>query len=290
MYELVRVTDRVYYIECPAKIGVIVDDNCATLIDSGGDKDTGKRILRILEAQGWTLSAILNTHSHADHIGGNAFLQSRTGCEIYAPETELAFVQNPFLEPSFLYGGTPPSELCHKFLLAKESLAKPLCDKALPRGTQIIPLSGHSFNMVGFKVDGILFLADALSSKATLEKYQIGVLFDVAQYLQTLESVKNMSAELFIPSHADTTEDIAPLAQFNIDKVYEISAVICDLCEKDIAFEPLLCALFRHYKLQMSALQHALVGAALRAYLTWLCDTDRLAKSLTEDGIFYRKK
>ena len=119
MYELIQVSELCYYIQCPAKIGVVrTDGNNVVLIDSGNDKNAGKKALKILEQRNWRLQAVFNTHSHADHIGGNRFLQERTGCKIYAPGIERDFTCHPVLEPTFLYGGCPPSELRHKFLMA----------------------------------------------------------------------------------------------------------------------------------------------------------------------------
>ena len=37
-----------------------------------------------MEREGWSLHAIINTHSNADHIGGNKYLMQQTGCRIYA--------------------------------------------------------------------------------------------------------------------------------------------------------------------------------------------------------------
>ena len=106
MYELVNVKGNSFYIESPAKIGLYkISDTEVCLIDSGNNKDTGKKIKRILDENGWTLKAIYNTHSNADHIGGNKFLQDRTGCKIYAPGIECDFTNHTVLEPAFLYGG-----------------------------------------------------------------------------------------------------------------------------------------------------------------------------------------
>ena len=86
MYELIQVTDKSYYIQCPAKIGLVrLEGDEVCLIDSGSDKDAGRKVRQILDANKWQLRAIYNTHSNADHIGGNHYLQKQTGCDIYAP-------------------------------------------------------------------------------------------------------------------------------------------------------------------------------------------------------------
>ena len=104
----------------------------------------------------------------------------------------------------------PPSELRHKFLMAKESDAILLDEHALPDGWVMMPLPGHSFDMVGFRTqDDIVYLADCLASAETLKKYQISFIVDVEAYLSTLEAVKAMKARLFIPAHAESRQKMS---------------------------------------------------------------------------------
>lgn len=278
MYELVQVSDRCYYIQSPAKIGLVrLDGDEVCLIDSGNDKEAGRKVRQHLDKNGWHLSAIYNTHSNADHIGGNQYLQRQTGCRIYAPGIEQDFTRHPLLEPAFLYGANPPKELRHKFLLAQESPAESLSPDVLPPELEMIPLPGHFFDMTGFRApDGVVYLADCLSSRETLEKYRIGFIYDVGAYLSTLERVKVMEASLFVPAHAAPTDDIAPLAQYNIDTVHEIADRIVALCREPRCFEQILQALFTHYGLTMNFEQYALVGSTVKSYLTWLKESGRV--------------
>ena len=291
MYELIQITPQCYYIQSPAKIGLVVlGGGAVCLIDSGNDKDAGRKVRQLLDARGWKLSAIYNTHSNADHIGGNRYLQGQTGCKVYAPGIEQAFTRFPLLEPAFLYGGYPCKDLRHKFLMAQESDALPLTPECLPAGFSLLPLPGHFFDMVGYRTgDGVVFLADCLSSRETLEKYRISFLYDVAAYLKTLEQVKTMEARLFVPAHAAATEDIAPLAQRNIDQVAEIADRLVELAREPKTFEALLRQLFTEYGLGMNFEQYVLVGSTVRSYLAWLLDQGRLEAVFEDNRLLWRR-
>jgi len=290
MYELIQVADRTYYIDCPAKIGVIrTGENGVILIDSGNDKDAGKKVFRILEQNGWKLLSILNTHSHADHIGGNLYLQNRTGCKIFANRIESAFTNHPILEPVSLYGGFPPKALRHKFLLAQESAASDFSDPDFPREIEIVPLPGHSFDMVGFRTpDDVVFLADCVSSRTTLEKYGVSFLYDVDAFLKTLDTVEAMEAALFVPAHAEAVRDTGELARLNRDKVHEIGDNLVSTCREPAAFDAILREIFQEYGLTMTLEQHALVGSTIRSYLAWLMDSGRITAEIRDNTLVWR--
>ena len=275
---LVQVTEQCYYIQSPAKIGIVrVADDEVCLIDSGNDKSAGRMVRKILDANGWKLRAIYCTHSHADHIGGNRYLQSQTGCRIYAPGAECALTNHPFLEPALLYGGNPLSALRCKFLQAQESHAEPLSPELLPAGFTALPLPGHSPDMVGYRApDGVVYLADSLCSRATLEKYRIGYVYDVAAYLQTLDMLQTMTARCFIPSHADATDDIRELARYNAEQVHAVAECILSLCREPVCFDTLLSKLFDTLHLSMTLEQYALIGSTLRSYLSWLHESGKI--------------
>ncbi len=291
MYELNQVGEKSYYINSPAKIGIyLADDKNVYLIDSGNDKDAGKKVYKILDEKGWSLSGILNTHSNADHIGGNQFLQQKTGCRVFSGGIEKAFTEYPVLEPSFLYGGYPCKDLRHKFLLAKPSVVTDFSDESFPKEMKIIPLKGHFFDMVGFRTpDDTVFLADCLSSRETLDKYQIGFIYDVEEYLKTLEMVKVMKAKMFVPAHAPAADDIAGLADINIAKVYEIADKILSICSNSVCFENILQRLFTDFDLTMNFEQYVLVGSTVRSYLSWMKDNGKLSAVFENNMLLWKR-
>jgi hydroxyacylglutathione hydrolase len=51
-------------------------------------------IMRQLEAAGWTLTDILITHHHHDHVGGVAELKQKYGCRVVAPHDKTTAIGN----------------------------------------------------------------------------------------------------------------------------------------------------------------------------------------------------
>ena len=144
--------------------------------------------------------------------------------------------------------------------------------------------------MVGFRTpDDTVFLADCLSSKETLDKYQIGFIYDVAEYLKTLETVKSIKAKMFVPAHAPATDDIAGLADINIAKVHEIADKILSICSEPICFENILQRLFSDYGLTMNFEQYVLAGSTVRSYLSWLKDNEKISAFFEDNMLFWKR-
>lgn len=289
MYNLNQIGENTYYIDSPTNIGLYkLNDSDVCLIDSGNDKDAGRKINKILKENKFNLSHIINTHSNADHIGGNEFLQKRTDCKIISTEIENLFTKYTILEPSFLYGGYPLKKLTNKFLMAKPS--NPTGDiESLPEGLEYIKLNGHYFDMIGIKTsDDIYFLADCVFSENTLNKYHISFIYNVEEFLNTLDFVETLEGKLFIPSHAEPCEDIKPLVKLNRDKVFEIIDIILDICKEATIFEDLLQKIFKHYNLTMDLNQYVLVGNTIKSYLSYLHDKEKLTIEFIDSKLYWK--
>lgn len=269
--------EKTYYIKNPTNIGIYkADDENVYLIDSGNDKDAGKKILKLVGEQGWKVIGIINTHSNADHIGGNKVICDRTGCDVYAYNIEKAFTEYPILEPSFLYGGYPFKDLRNKFLMAKETNVINI-EEHLPEGLKYFVLKGHFFDMIGIRTsDNVVFLGDALFSEETITKYHLFFIYDVRGFLNTLDYLQGIDAKLFIPSHCQATDDIKDLIERNRNKVNEILNRIYECCRNKVTFEDVLKYVFDTYSLAMNVNQYVLLGSTVRSYLSYLCDEGRI--------------
>lgn len=289
MYELIRVGERTYYIDTPTKIGVYLMDNGEIcLIDSGLDEKVGENILSVLSSQGWKLGMIINTHYHADHMGGNAYIQGKTGCRILADKVTPVFATHSVLMPSILYGGYPSRELYDKFLYSDPSRVEVISAENLPQGLEIVSLPGHTYEMNGIKTsDGVWFLADALMGERAIERNHITYTLDVKSYLLSLETLKTLEGKLFIPSHAEPTEDITSLADKNIENVYFIIDTVKNICREPISLDGIIREIFKAYNLKINLNQYTLVSTTLRSFLSYMLDTGLLSYDFFDSNLCY---
>ena len=73
--------------------GYLIHDP-ATQATASIDAPEAAAIIRALEHEGWTLTDILVTHHHHDHVGGIAELKQKYGCRVVAPHDQTTAIAN----------------------------------------------------------------------------------------------------------------------------------------------------------------------------------------------------
>lgn len=289
MYEFKELGSRTAYIDCPSRIGIIKKGNEIVLVDGGSHKDSAKKALKAITAEGLTVRKVIVTHSHADHIGGLKYIVDNTGATVYAKGAERSFTERTYLEGVYIWGGFPHKDLRGHFFLAPPCSTLPL-EELNEEGIEIIDLYGHSFDQIGVRVDdGTVFVADALASENTLEKYGVSFLYDVQGYLDTLERLKGLEGKVFLPSHNDPQTSLVELAEKNIEKTLEVCENILSLIDSPKTFEEILKGIFDKYALTLSTGQYSLVGSTLRSYISYLWDEGKLEPVIENNYMYYKK-
>ncbi len=275
-YILTQLSNHTYYFAARSNIGVYEENGEVLLIDSGSDKEAGRQVMKFVKQQKWEIKLIINTHSNADHIGGNAFIQKRTGCRIAATELETPFINHPFFEPSFLNGGYPHKRLQNKFLLAAPSQVTDIIPDSGPildTPLEALSLPGHFLQMIGVQTpDSVLFTADALIPEEIVNKYHIFYLYDIRSHLATLSMLKERENIQFVPSHGVPVRSITEMADVNIAKIMEIAEQIRDICRVPKTAEELLELLCSRYGLELNGNQYVLLLSTIRAYLAYMLE------------------
>lgn len=306
-----KLFDSVYFIPGSTNIGIILDcparktELCDVyIVDSGRGKDDADIILRELSElfpdENYILKAVINTHSHADHSGGNAYLQETAGCKIWCSEGEAAGLQNPLIQSSVEWGGNPIEELKTEFYLPKKCktdkfISEDLTDLLKNGGKiQYVPLPGHYFDMFGILYTDsaghrVLFAGDGFFGRQFLFKYWIPYIFDVGKEFETLDKLSKFKADYYIPSHGDALTRIEETVEEN--QIALLSTEICImgiLNKESLTFEELLKRVADKNGINMKAAQIILIGSTLRAYLVYLRESGKADFYVEGNKMFWK--
>lgn len=289
MYELKQMGKNTYMIDAPANIGIYrLNETDVCIIDTGMNDHMGERILNLLNLKGWRLKLILNTHHHADHVGGNSYLQEKTGCEIYASEVNAMIMKNPLLNTILVYGGEPYSNLCSPLMISKPCDCKILTEGILPAGFAVKKANGHSLEMLIYKTpDDIWFLGDSVIGTNLLEQSELCYLLQVEKYLESLDEIEGLSGSYFVPAHGKVVPEIKILVDKNRIAVQNVQERILELCSNKVSFEELAGKVLDSYQLTCDTRQYTLFTSTIRSYLSFLEKKKKVSVTVENNQIYW---
>lgn len=294
--ELKNIKGRSYYFSNPSLIGLyLFEDNSVMIIDSGLDDSTAKKILRIIDENSWTLKYIFNTHSHADHCGGNNYLQKKCDVITMTSSIEKVLIENPILEPSYLYGAFPQIELHNKFLKAKNSVV----DRILSEGKaeingvefEIIDLPGHSLGMIGLKTDdNVFYLGDSVFPREIIDKHNLLFLFNYKETIQTLEMLKSYESKVYVLSHGGIHDDISSVIDYNIASLKGVNDAVYKFLDDFASAEDIHRAVVEKYNIKEILPQYYLNISVVKAHLTHLCDSGLIYNEVIDSTVKWKRR
>lgn len=291
MGSLVSLAPGVHYLPGAVNSLVVEDGRGgALLVDTGLDDGHARKLLRGLTERNLTPTGILNTHSHADHHGGNVFILKKfPELKVFAPPLEDAVITHPILEPITLFGARPPRELQNKFLLAPPSPARLAPEPGLTRiggaVVELLEVAGHASMMYAVRVGEVLYAADALFGGAALAKHPLTFCADsafqkeAAARLGELEGVR-----ITLPGHGDPTPDLRELVEVNLAAYARTTAAVLEAVQVGAAgVDDLLARVCGALGVQMTNAGAVLLNrAVVSAHLTELLEAGQV--SMRVDG------
>lgn len=284
--------DRTAVIPGAVNIGVIrIADGKSLLVDTGLDRDSARKAMKAVANAGWgTVAGILNTHAHADHIGGNATVVERTGCDVWASPIEAALTRCPELAPAILFGADPPASMRGKFLMASPSpVDHVVSTESLTFGdltVGVIRLPGHSPDQIAYTVDDICFSADIVFPGETIDKYRIPYLFSVAKHRQSLALARTLDFRAFIPGHGPVLarQPFVSLIDHNGAAVDAVERAVIEAIVHTPLADEVEATVMRSIGATPADLgAQALLGTTIRSVLAGLSDRGTIT-GLVQDG------
>jgi hydroxyacylglutathione hydrolase len=174
----------------------------AIVVDPG---DEPERVLSVLHEEGLACRAILITHTHLDHVGGNQALKDATGARLMLHEADLPLYDNLKMQAEWM-GGMLPAPLRAD---VDENIAQGDVVKAGGLSGRVLHTPGHTPGSLCFHFEGtqpLLLAGDTLFAGSVGRTDLWGGDFD-----QEIASIRNRLLELddrtrVVPGHgAETT-------------------------------------------------------------------------------------
>lgn len=185
------------------------DGPTASLVDSGYVTHAAQTVELVGHAlAGRQLKRLLNTHSHSDHIGGNAALQAAFGCQISVPAGLQATIAE-WDENTLLLSplGQRGARFQHDQLIAAG-------DEWEMGGLnwQALAVPGHDMEALAFynPEQGLLISGDALweNGFGVIFPELLGEADGLASTRATLKMLSRLRLELVIPGHGSPFADV----------------------------------------------------------------------------------
>ena len=296
---LIQVKDNSFYCDSIFSIGVYIRDKQAVLIDSGISKDVAKEIDKCLIQANVQVAAIINTHCHGDHCGGNAFFQQKySQVKIFSTETERPFIEDPLIAPICFCGGAAAFEELKKCKPLTPQQPSKVTDIIAPYQDQrivicgetfeIITLPGHTRGMIAIKTpDNVLYCGDAVFGEDTFRKHPILYYTFIDDTLNSFKKLRSLipSIDVSLIYHGGVIPDLGSLIDDHEERILETKNIILSMLRNSpLSLEEITARIMQTYKIPDDLISYALTKTPMQAYVAEL-ERENLVKMCVTDGI-----
>ena len=300
----IRLSEHIGFFSHRTNVGLVEAKDGLYLIDSGDSDQDGKDLVDSCKElfPDKKIKAILNTHSHQDHSGGNHYITEATGAETWTSKKEADILSNPDFM-SVIYWGA----ICFDDLKAQgfvpeheNSVQKFLGEETVQIDDTIsfecISLPGHYFGQLGYifsdKSDGhsVFFLGDSCFGSQMLKKYWIPYMLDPLMFRKSIEKIEAQDADFYVPSHGEQCDKkrILAITELNSLVTFETESLLLNILKKGPATHEMIlknAADFAGLNLKLS--QFVLIGTTFRSYLSSMADRGLVSYRMENNQMFW---
>lgn len=276
--------------------GVYSHDGTTILIDSGSDDASARAIYEAIQSRSDNITAIINTHCHPDHCGGNYFFQRKfPTLRILCARDEREFIENITLSARCFCGGAAPfSGLRNKHIgPQKESSITEIFaagqEQKLVINNEILtilPLPGHTPGSIGvITPDNILYCGDALFGEEVLKKHPVPFYTNIGDALTSFKRLAQLSVEGCVLYHGGFIDNLAYVAQKHETLILETKdRVLGTLKEGALSIDLITQKMMQAHHIPNTMMAFTLTQTTIRAYLAHL-EYEKSIEFIVQDGL-----
>ena len=265
------------------------------LLDTGLKREHEAALLSFLEEENLTVSGILCTHAHIDHVGNAAWLKEKYGCPIALPKVEAEIVSS-LLNLKIFYGTYPMNRIREHFghmVIKSDRLIEETETEILFQGVpfSIIHTPGHSAGHIAITTpDDVTYIGDALISEEVMRSSKLPYAHILSKDLMSKMKLYHLRSSWYILAHKGIYTDIKDLITDNIYFYKNRAEEILKVIEKPMTFEDILKSLSRSMRISITTpFKYIVVERMLRCYIEYLEETGKITLILEEDFLKYTK-
>lgn len=299
---LLNVCGNSFYIRGGTNTGLyLFNDKSALIIDPGLPGVRPKNIIRDLEKEGIEVKWIINTHEHNDHYGaGYQFKERYKDAINMSSEYSKIYIDNPILFESYIMGGNTNNIL--ENILINRNMKPVKIDKVVNPGVlnindkniEIIELKGHTIGSIGVLTeDKVFFVGDTLIGEELLNKFDLLFLFDIEEYLNTLDLMKNIDFNYVVLGHG--RDIIAKKETLDLIKKHKLCVnkyinQVRNITNKPKTLEVILKTILVDNKLSYNYKEYHFFKSTVVGIISYLIKLGEIECELFEGDILYCTK
>lgn len=291
-----------YYIKGGTNTGIYkFKDGSVLLIDPGLLGMRPKKIINLLEENNLKLKYIINTHEHGDHFeGGIVLLESNPDIKVFSSEEAKVFIENPNFAADYSMGGKANEFLNLK--LCNENNKRIKVDEVIKEGSlelngdqfEIIKLSGHTEGSIGILTsDKVLFVGDLFVASSMLSKFNLLLLYNVKEYLNSIEKIKDIDFEYMVIGHGKeiiSKEAIDEVVKNHKESVFKYINQVMELLEDRITMDNILKNILNNNDLSCNYKEYHFYRSTIVSIMSYLIDLKKVDYEIKNGEILYYSK
>ena len=300
--KLINIKGDTYYIKGGTNTGVIrLDNNNCLIIDPGRYGIKQRKMIELLKENNMVIKYIINTHEHGDHYEGSSNLKKlNNNIQILSSSEAKIFIDNPNKFADYTVGGK-----ANKFLKFKESSEESHATKVDDiieegkivlnnRKFEIIKLSGHTEGSIGILTDDkILFVGDLFVGSQMLKKFDLLLLYDVKEYLNSVNKIKDIDFEYMVLGHEKeiySKIDRQGIINNHISAVNNYVNQVKDLLKSPITIDNILKNIIINNNLSCNYTEYHYFRSSIVSIISYLCDLNQIDYSIELGEVLYYSK
>ncbi len=295
--EIIHVIGNTYYLQGWQIIPFYrVDETHCILLDTGTVFQ--RREIEDALAQAHLVPiGILGTHIHTDHSANHRYFQEKYGIPIALPAGEAGLCLTPLHLKSYFHTMSLQQIIYDEETSVMPVVADQIIDQNETEITfcgarfRILHTPGHSPGHISiYTPDNVLYLGDALLTGGDLTEAKLPYFFAIQQSITTMETLRNVKADIFLAAHRGQYTEIGTIIDNNIVQLNNKAEEIRQIVTHPMTAGRIYAAVCQYFGLHATKPRTAaLLERNMQCFLEYLVDTNRLTVTVCNCMRYYEQ-